>query len=169
MLHTLFSENVRLYLWSSVSIFTMPVDFVLLSPCVQFGGIFEFNIIRKNLNISEWNCEYNLCQMGTCYVQSNCTWHQISITVESGNIARSFMLHTLFSETVRLYLWSSVSIFTTPVDFVLLSPCVQFGENFEFNIIRKNLNISEWNCEYNLCQMGTCYVSKSSLFDNIAK
>ena len=98
-------------------------------------------------------------------------------TVESANIARPFMLRTLLSETVWLYLWSSISIFTTPVDFVLHSPentnlhvsSPQFGGNFEFNTIRKNPNIFELNCECNLCQMRTCYVSKFSLFDNIAK
>ena len=90
---------------------------------------------------------------------------------------RPFMLCTLLSEIVWLYLWSPVSIFMTPEDTVLLSientnlhmPSLQLGGNFEFNVIRKNPNISEWNCESNLCQMCRCYVSKSSLFDNIAK
>ena len=47
-------------------------------------------------------------------------------------------------------------------------PSLQFAGNFEFNVIRNNLNISEWNCDFNLCQLGRFYVLKS-LFDNIAK
>ena len=72
---------------------------------------------------------------------------------------------------------SSVSIFVTSGDSVLLSientnlhvPSLQFGGNVDFNVKQKNLNISEWNCEFNLCQMRRCYVSNFSLFDNIAK
>ena len=43
--------------------------------------------------------------------------------------------------------------------------------NFEFNKIRKNLNISEWNCEYTpvKCVDGVFELSKSCLFDSIAK
>ena len=75
------------------------------------------------------------------------------------------------------------------MDFVLLSienmnlhmpimPSPQFGRNFKFNVIKTNQNISEWNCEFDLCQMRIyiiiiiiiiCHVSKSSLFHNIAK
>ena len=64
-----------------------------------------------------------------------------------------------------------------PEDTVLLSientnmhvPSLQFGGNLEFNVMWKNPNISERNCEYNLCQMRRCYALKSSLFHNIAK
>ena len=70
------------------------------------------------------------------------------------------------------YFWSSVSIFTTPVDSILLNienmnlhmPSLQFGGNFEFNVIRKYPNISEWNCKCKSCQMRWCHVSKFSLF-----
>ena len=57
------TQSLSDYLWSSVSIFVNPEDSVLLSmenkdlpvPSLQFGGSFHFNVIRKNLNISEWN------------------------------------------------------------------------------------------------------------------
>ena len=57
---------------------------------------------------------------------------QMLYTVKSGNIAQPFMLHTLHSEPVWLYIWSS---FVTPGDSVLLSmenmnshvPSLQFG------------------------------------------
>ena len=37
------------------------------------------------------------------------------------------------------------------------------------SVIRKNPNISEWNCELKPCRMHRCYESKFSLFDNNAK
>ena len=98
----------------------------------------------------------------------------IGSTVESGNIARSFMLRTMHSEPAWLYLWSYVSIFGTAGDSILLSTnlhvqSLQFGGNFDFNVMWKNPNISERNYEFNLCQTHRCYVSKTFLFDNIAK
>ena len=61
-------------------------------------------------------------------------------TVKSGNTAWPFMLRTLNSEPVWLYLWTSVSIFATSGDSVLLSienvnlqlPSLQLGGNFWF-------------------------------------
>ena len=70
---------------------------------------------------------------------------------------------------VWLYRWSSVSIFMTPVDFVLLSPentnlyvsSPQFGGNFEFNVIRKNPNgtvsITYVKCEHVMFRNLLCF------------
>ena len=52
-----------IYLWSSVSIFTISGDSVLLwknsnklhVPSLQFGRNFWFYVIKKNPNISKWN------------------------------------------------------------------------------------------------------------------
>ena len=98
-------------------------------------------------------------------------------TVESGNIARPFIMRTLHSALVWLYLWSSVSIFVTSRDSVLLSmentnlyvPSLQFGRNFDFNVKRKNPNISEWNYELKPCRTRRYYDSNFSLAYNNAK
>ena len=89
------------------------------------------------------------------------------LPVESGNIARPFMLRTLYPVPVWLYLWSSVSIFATPGDPVLVSI-----ENTNLHvpavISRKAPNISEWSCVLKPCRMRRCYESKLPLFYNSA-
>ena len=108
---------------------------------------FRCNIFIS-LFLTLWETLYNFFQVSWWSLDCVWKWYRNHISnllfwtpsVKSGNIARPFMLRTLTSEPIWMYLWTSVSIFAPPGESVLLSienanlhvPSLQFGGNFWF-------------------------------------